>query len=364
MEGEGKKAVEVVAALIWEGDRFLACQRPAHKDRGLLWEFPGGKVEPGETKAQALIRECQEELNITLAVGEPFMEMTHAYPDLTIHLTLLHSSVAEGTPQLLEHKAMRWVTTVEMDELPFCPADTVILDRLRSYDRRGDMLKEALFRVLEDHGAALMGIGDLSGIVQDEYTTGAAVAVPVPRNIVEDLKTAPTEEYYHMYYALNRKLDEIVEAGAAFLREKGYQARANTTKAVRTDETWTTPLPLKTVATRAGLGWIGKSNLLVTPAYGSAVRLSSLGTNAPLPVAEPISESRCGKCEQCVKLCPAHALTGTLWTAGMPRETLFRRIECYETQRFLMREHTGIETDLCGRCFAVCPHTLRYLKRG
>ena len=118
------------------------------------------------------------------------------------------------------------------------------------------------------------------------------------------------------------------------------------------------------MATRAGLGWIGKSNLLVTPAYGSAVRLSSLVTNAPLPVAEPISESRCGKCEQCVKLCPAHALTGTLWTAGMPRETLFRRIECYETQRSLMREHTGIETDLCGRCFAVCPHTLRYLKRG
>ena len=135
MEGEGKKAVEVVAALIWDGDRFLACQRPAHKDRGLLWEFPGGKVEPGETRAQALIRECQEELAVTLTVGEPFMEVTHAYPDLTIHLILLHSAIAEGTPRLLEHKAMRWVTTGEMDKLPFCPADTVILDRLRTYDR-------------------------------------------------------------------------------------------------------------------------------------------------------------------------------------------------------------------------------------
>ncbi len=135
MEEEGKKAVEVVAALIWDGDRFLACQRPAHKDRGLLWEFPGGKVEPGETKAQALIRECREELAVTLTVGEPFMEVTHAYPDLTIRLTLLHSVIAEGTPRLLEHRDMRWVTTGEMDELPFCPADTVILERLRTYDR-------------------------------------------------------------------------------------------------------------------------------------------------------------------------------------------------------------------------------------
>lgn len=80
--------VEVVAALIWNGDRFLICQRPAHKARGLLWEFVGGKVEPGETKEQALIRECREELNVELDVGTPFMEVQHQYPDLTVHLTL------------------------------------------------------------------------------------------------------------------------------------------------------------------------------------------------------------------------------------------------------------------------------------
>ena len=135
MEGEGKKAVEVVAALIRDGDRFLACQRPAHKDRGLLWEFPGGKVEPGETKARALIRECREELDVTLSVGEVFFEVTHTYPDLTIHLTLFHASILEGTPRLVEHCDMRWVTVNEMDALPFCPADTVILDRLRGYER-------------------------------------------------------------------------------------------------------------------------------------------------------------------------------------------------------------------------------------
>ena len=129
---------EVSAALIWREGRFLICQRPPHKTRGLEWEFVGGKREPGETGEQALIRECREELGITVAVGDVFMEVTHTYPDLTIHLTLLHSAIAEGTPRLLEHKAMRWVTTGEMDELPFCPADTVILDRLRTYDRQAE----------------------------------------------------------------------------------------------------------------------------------------------------------------------------------------------------------------------------------
>ena len=93
---------EVVAALIWDGDRFLICQRPAHKARGLLWEFVGGKVEPGETKEDALIRECREELDITLSVGDVFMEVTHEYPDLTVYLTLFHARIAAGVPKKLE----------------------------------------------------------------------------------------------------------------------------------------------------------------------------------------------------------------------------------------------------------------------
>ena len=122
---------EVVAALIWRGERFLACQRPAHQARGLLWEFVGGKVEPGETKAQALIRECQEELTVTVIPGEIFMEVTHEYPDLTVHLTLFHARLAEGEPQPLEHNDLRWITIEEIDQLAFCPADEVILERLK-----------------------------------------------------------------------------------------------------------------------------------------------------------------------------------------------------------------------------------------
>ena len=123
--------VEVVAALIWDKDRFMICQRPAHKARGLLWEFVGGKVEPGETKEQALVRECREELGITVAVGDVFTEVTHVYPNLTVHLTLYSARIAEGEPQLLEHNALRWITPDEIDAYDFCPADEAILARIK-----------------------------------------------------------------------------------------------------------------------------------------------------------------------------------------------------------------------------------------
>ena len=122
---------EVVAALIWDENRFLACQRPAHKARGLLWEFVGGKVEPGETREQALIRECREELAVTVSVQDVFMEVDHVYPDLTVHLTLFNASIAEGIPQKIEHNDLRWITIEEIDEYEFCPADEEILRRLK-----------------------------------------------------------------------------------------------------------------------------------------------------------------------------------------------------------------------------------------
>ena len=122
--------VEVVAALIWDKEKFMICQRPAHKARGLLWEFVGGKVEPGETKAQALIRECAEELAITLSVGEVFMDVVHAYPDITVHLTLFHAAIASGTPQKLEHNDIQWITPAQIPNYAFCPADKEILERI------------------------------------------------------------------------------------------------------------------------------------------------------------------------------------------------------------------------------------------
>lgn len=143
--------------------------------------------------------------------------------------------------------------------------------------------------------------------------------------------------------------------------KKGYKAQANTLKIVKKDENWCTPLPHKTVATNAGLGWIGKNCLLVTKEYGSAVRISSLITNAPLPADEAVKESRCGNCRNCVDKCPAKAFLGVNWSRGMSREKIFIKEVCKKTQLERMKKATGIDVDLCGLCFAVCPYTQRYL---
>ena len=139
------KITEVVAALIWDnetegglcddgaaGSRFMICQRPEYKARPLLWEYVGGKVERGETKAQALVRECREELGIMVRVGDVFAEVTHHYPDLTIRLTLFHASIAAGEPRLLEHRAIAWILPSEILDYDFCPADAEINRKILS----------------------------------------------------------------------------------------------------------------------------------------------------------------------------------------------------------------------------------------
>lgn len=125
------KITEVVAALIWQNGKFMICQRPAHKARGLLYEFVGGKVEPGETKQAALIRECREELAVEVTVGEVFMEVIHEYPDLTVRLTLFHAAIAAGVPQKIEHNDIRYISPAEIPNFDFCPADVEILARIR-----------------------------------------------------------------------------------------------------------------------------------------------------------------------------------------------------------------------------------------
>jgi len=126
-----KPFVEVVAALIGEGNRFLICQRPAEKARGLLWEFVGGKVEKGETKEEALIRECMEELAIEVEPQEVFDEVTHDYPDITVHLTLFRCVLTKGSLRLLEHRDARWIAPEEIPLYEFCPADVDILKKIQ-----------------------------------------------------------------------------------------------------------------------------------------------------------------------------------------------------------------------------------------
>ena len=128
---EQRKITHVVSALIWDEDKFMICQRPAHKARGLLWEFVGGKVDPGETAQQALIRECREELAVEVSVGDIFMEVVHEYPDLLVQLTLFNAAVASGVPQMLEHNDIQWITVEEIPNFDFCPADVDILKKLQ-----------------------------------------------------------------------------------------------------------------------------------------------------------------------------------------------------------------------------------------
>ena len=130
---------EVVAALIWKNDQFMICHRPAHKSTALLWEFVGGKAERGESLEEALVRECREELAVTITVGEAFMDVVHQYPDIKVHLTLFHAALAEGEPQLLEHNDLKWITPQEIPNYNFCPADREILEKICStYMDKGD----------------------------------------------------------------------------------------------------------------------------------------------------------------------------------------------------------------------------------
>ena len=129
---------EVVAALVWDDDKLMICQRPAHKKRGLLWEFVGGKVEAGESKEAALIRECREELDVEIEVKDIFMDVVHNYPDLLVHLTLFNATIKEGTPKLLEHNDIKWITPEEIGDFEFCPADEEILERIIKEYRKSE----------------------------------------------------------------------------------------------------------------------------------------------------------------------------------------------------------------------------------
>ncbi len=131
MDNKKDKVVQVVAALIWDGDRFMICQRPAHKTRAFQWEFVGGKAEEGETLIQALKRECMEELGVVVSAGEIFYEVDHEYPDIFIHLTLFNAKIEHGQVQMLEHNDIRWITAVEIPNYNFCPADKDILEKIR-----------------------------------------------------------------------------------------------------------------------------------------------------------------------------------------------------------------------------------------
>lgn len=226
-----------------------------------------------------------------------------------------------------------------------------------------------LFDSLQDHlrcqGAALVGVGDLRAFPAESrhgYPYGIAIAVPLNPAIVRQIATGPTKDYEAEYNRINGLLRELSEAGAAFLRQHGYEALPTPPTVLSDPLTYTTPFPHKTVATRAGLGWIGKCALFVTKDFGSAVRLTKIFMNAELPLGTAIDESLCGECQVCVDACPVHAPTGQNWRAGTPREDIYDVQACYRQTDIWMQER-GIAHHICGICIAACPYTQQYLKR-
>ncbi len=184
---------EVVAALIWDRDRFLACQRPVNKSRALLWEFVGGKTEPGETLEEALIRECREELDVTVAVGEKFIEVLHEYPDITIRLTLFNARIAEGTPKMLEHNDIRWIKTQEIPGYSFCPADKDILKILMGI--RNEL--QAKLYALRDESYKDWNAGLIPNISPDKMM---GVRMPQLRKLAKAVSLSDLSPLPHDYF--------------------------------------------------------------------------------------------------------------------------------------------------------------------
>lgn len=223
-------------------------------------------------------------------------------------------------------------------------------------------LSDELKTILYEGGASLAGFADLTSITKNDMPYGVSVAVVIPAEIVKSIHDGPNLAYYNAYHTLNEKLDDLVTAGAEFLKSRGYKAYAQTVDEVKEFGTYRTELPHKTVATKAGLGWIGKSALLVTEQFGSAVRLSSLITNAELECAVPVTESKCGDCMICTNACPGKAVSGKGWKANLDRDEFFDPLACRKKARELAAEKIDKEITLCGKCMEICPYTQNYLR--
>ncbi|MGE5405954.1 MAG: 4Fe-4S double cluster binding domain-containing protein [Candidatus Saccharibacteria bacterium] len=226
-------------------------------------------------------------------------------------------------------------------------------------------LGEELKSILISHGAALVGFADLYEVaeeVRDGYPNGISIAVALKPEIINRVDHGPTQEYFDEYMRCNHLLDSLDVRAADLLKGKGYKALAKVRASVQTDLTnHTTKLPHKTVATRAGLGWIGKCALLITREFGAAVRLSTVLTDAPLEAAEPINKSKCGKCTVCVSVCPALAPTGQNWEVGLPRAHYYDFDACNRYAE-AMSNKNGLPETICGLCVLACPFTRKHLE--
>lgn len=217
-------------------------------------------------------------------------------------------------------------------------------------------------------GAALIGFADLtvlSAQVRSGLPRAVAFAVALDPGIVALIQEGPTKEYYAEYERVNAILGELSNSLAHLLGGRGFTALSSAATNEGIDpETHSTLLPHKTVATLAGLGWIGKCALLINKEFGSAIRINRVLTDAPLPTTTPITESHCGHCRLCADVCPGSAIIGDNWAPRKHREDIFDAFACRRAAREAAQRRTGILDTFCGICIAVCPWTQAYIKRN
>lgn len=217
----------------------------------------------------------------------------------------------------------------------------------------------------EKYGANLVGFADVEGLAPQGYKYAVVAAVALTPDILDGIPVGPLPDYLAQYKSYNLRLDEMAVALDEHLNTMGYRTMALCRENCPWDRVkMSTEFPYKTSATRAGLGWVGKCALLVTPEYGSAVRLTVVLTDAPVTPNQPITESRCGNCTKCVEACPAGAVQGNNWYPGIERPLLVDIPRCDQVARDLAEVTLGYRTTMCGRCFAACPYTQAYMKKA
>jgi len=230
-------------------------------------------------------------------------------------------------------------------------------------------LQSELEDLLKENGASLVGFADMRGIpagVAEAMPFAVSIAHALNPAIIQRIGTGPTDEYYTEYDRANKLLARLAGAAASLIAARGFGTLViePTVKTIdgEMEKTLRTPLPHKTAATRAGLGWIGKNALLVTETFGSAVRFATVLTEAEFDCGDPRDVSRCGDCTGCIEACPSHAPSGRNWKVGMDRDDFLDVRACYETCGGFRDEH-GWDSAVCGICIAACPWTKRYVER-
>ncbi|WP_413827576.1 MULTISPECIES: 4Fe-4S double cluster binding domain-containing protein [unclassified Methanobrevibacter] len=226
-------------------------------------------------------------------------------------------------------------------------------------------LSTDLKELLVSKGATEVGFANLKGLenVPDTMPNAVSILIKFPAEIINTIQEYPTKIYIDKLLEINDILDDILLAGEDFLKKEGYNAYGQTKPRTVVEDDKRSKIPYKTAATRAGLGWIGKCALLVNPHYGSAVRIASIYTDAPLDFGKPVKQSYCGECDACVKACPGDACTGVDWHEGVDRNELYNQKKCGDKALELSILKTGIDHYYCGKCIIVCPFTVKYLKK-